>query len=58
MVEFSPSRFKAEECTPEVITERWGDIYKAKPVTVHRSGEAQVLAWAKASAEKRHITLE
>ncbi|MCL1139027.1 SDR family NAD(P)-dependent oxidoreductase [Shewanella pneumatophori] len=58
MVEFSPSRFKAEECTPEVITERWGEIYKAKPITVHRSGEAQVLAWAKASAEKRHITLE
>ncbi|WP_028768133.1 SDR family NAD(P)-dependent oxidoreductase [Shewanella fidelis] len=58
MVEFSPSRFNAEECTPEVICDRWSDIYKAKPVTVHKSGEAQVLAWAKAQADKRHIPLE
>ncbi|MGS0682393.1 SDR family NAD(P)-dependent oxidoreductase [Shewanella sp. 125m-7] len=58
LVEFSPSRFKAEECTPEVITERWPEIYLAKPVTVHSSGEAQVLAWAKASANQRHIQIK
>ncbi|ABZ77446.1 short-chain dehydrogenase/reductase SDR [Shewanella halifaxensis HAW-EB4] len=58
LVEFSPGRFKAEECTPEVITERWPELYHAKPVTAHRSGEAQVLAWAKASANQRRIVLE
>ncbi|MGS0690741.1 SDR family NAD(P)-dependent oxidoreductase [Shewanella sp. 0m-4] len=58
LVEFSPSRFNAEECTPEVITERWSDIYMAQPVAAHRSGEAQVLAWAKAAANQRHIQLK
>lgn len=58
LVEFNPGRFKAEECTPEVITERWHELYHAKPVTAHRSGEAQVLAWAKASANQRRIVLE
>ena len=58
LVEFSPSRFNAEECTPEVITERWPDMYHAKPFTAHDSGEAQVLAWAKASANQRHIQIE
>ncbi|GIU44417.1 short-chain dehydrogenase/reductase [Shewanella sairae] len=58
LVEFSPSRFKAEDCTPEVITERWPDIYQARPYTAHNSGEAQVLAWAKASANQRHIQIK
>ncbi|ABV88112.1 SDR family NAD(P)-dependent oxidoreductase [Shewanella pealeana] len=58
LVEFSPGRFKAEECTPEVISDRWHEIYHAKPVTIHRSGESQVLAWAKASANQRHINIE
>lgn len=58
LVEFSASRFTAEECTPEVIHNRWSEIYRAKPYRGRSSGEAQVLAWAKASAEQRNIDIE
>ena len=58
IIEFSASRFTAEECTPEIIHSRWGDIHRTKPYRSRSSGEAQVLAWAKASAEQRDIELE
>ncbi|MCL1060298.1 SDR family NAD(P)-dependent oxidoreductase [Shewanella gelidimarina] len=58
VVEFAASRFTAEECTPEIIHSRWSEIYRSKPYRGRSSGEAQVLAWAKASAEQRNIDIE
>ena len=58
VVVHAASRFSAEECTPEVIHSRWGEIYRAKPCRGRSSGESQVLAWAMAAAEQRDIELE
>ncbi|AQS37220.1 dehydrogenase of unknown specificity, short-chain alcohol dehydrogenase like [Shewanella psychrophila] len=56
--EFKSCYFPADSCKPEAIHNSWQQIHQAQPVNLHRSGEDQVLAWAKRGAGERHITIE
>ena len=56
--EFKSCYLPAEACKPEAIQDSWQQIYQAQPVNLHRSGEDQILAWAKRGAGERHITIE
>ncbi|MBL4814301.1 MAG: short-chain dehydrogenase [Shewanella sp.] len=56
--EFKSCYFPAEECKPEAILNSWQQIHQALPVNLHRSGEDQVLAWARRGAGERHIAIE
>ena len=56
--EFKSCYFPAEACKPEAIHNNWQQIHQAQPVNLHRSGEDQVLAWARRGAGERHITIE
>lgn len=58
LIEYAASRFDAAHCTPEAIHQRWQEIYQAQPCHRRASGESQVSAWAKMSAEQHDVTLE
>lgn len=51
-------RITDAECNPNVIHARWHELKYARPYRVHRSGEAQITAWAKRSASEHHIVIE
>lgn len=56
--EFKSCYFPADSCKPETIDSHWQQIHQAQPVNLHRSGEDQVLAWARRGAGERHITIK
>ncbi|QFU21901.1 SDR family NAD(P)-dependent oxidoreductase [Shewanella eurypsychrophilus] len=56
--EFKPSYFPAGSCKPETILSSWQQIHQAQPANLHRSGEEQVLVWARRGAGEHHITIE
>ncbi|WP_299787835.1 SDR family NAD(P)-dependent oxidoreductase [uncultured Shewanella sp.] len=56
--EFKPTYFEADTCKPETLLSSWEQIHHALPVNFHKSGEDQVLAWARRGAAERHIVIE
>ncbi len=56
--EFKACYFPGATCKPEAISSNWQNIHQAQPVSLHRSGEEQVLAWAQRGASERHIVIE
>ncbi|QYJ91925.1 SDR family NAD(P)-dependent oxidoreductase [Shewanella halotolerans] len=57
-VEFQPLRIVEDGCKPEVIAQRWDELYRAQPYHFHESGEEQVTAWARRSAAEHHVDIE
>ncbi|MFT5236228.1 MAG: NAD(P)-dependent dehydrogenase (short-subunit alcohol dehydrogenase family) [Shewanella sp.] len=56
--EFKPMYFRSDCCKPEALVLGWERLYHARPITLHDSGEDQVLAWARRGAAEHHIRIE
>lgn len=56
--EFKPMYFQSESCKPEALLSGWQKLHHATPITLHNSGEDQVLAWARRGASEHHIRIE
>lgn len=56
--EHSHRYFDSDSRTPEAIAAHWGEIASAWPIHKHASGEDQILAWARRTANEQGIKLE
>lgn len=58
LAETNPAYFSADDCTPELVGKIWPKLSKAHPFSFQKSGEEQIVKWARNACREHGVLLE
>lgn len=58
LAETHPAYFTADDCTPELVGKTWPKLSKAHPLSFQKSGEEQIVKWARNACREHGVLLE
>ncbi|QUN06809.1 SDR family oxidoreductase [Shewanella yunxiaonensis] len=58
LAETAPAYFTADDCTPELVGKTWPKLSKAHPLSFEKSGEEQIVKWARNACREHGVLLE
>ncbi|MFQ6370272.1 SDR family NAD(P)-dependent oxidoreductase [Shewanella sp. YIC-542] len=58
LAETHPCYFSAEDCTPESVSKNWPKFSRGRPLSFQKSGEEQMVKWARNASREHGVLLE